>query len=159
MRGAEGGREREGVVRGEDAVLPPHRQGLPPASAGTARARARGRERERERGREGREGKTAHGCCHCVRLGQEEAAHAVCRWRMVDSCMARVDEQGSGSWRMVDSCMVRPSETAVCPWWKVDSCMARLGALGGWWIRAWRDLVSKECTSTAGPLITAPAQK
>ena len=34
MRGAEGGREREGVVRGEDAVLPPHRQGLPPASGG-----------------------------------------------------------------------------------------------------------------------------
>ena len=66
MRGAEGGREREGVVRGEDAVLPPHRQGLAPASAGTARARARGRERERERGREGREGKTAHGCCHSI---------------------------------------------------------------------------------------------
>ena len=51
MRGAEGGREREGVVRGEDVVLPPHRQGLSPVRGLQERGREGGR--ERERGREG----------------------------------------------------------------------------------------------------------
>ena len=41
-----------------------------------------GRERERERERE-----RDHGCCRCVRLGQEVA---------VAVCMARLGEQGSG---------------------------------------------------------------
>ena len=108
----EGRRERERVVRGEDVVLPPHRQGLSPTSEGIARARERGREREggMERGRES------------PRLLPLRTA-----WTRKEVA------------------------SAVCPWWMVDSCMARLGALGGWWIRAWRDLVSKECTSKAGP--------
>ena len=96
MRGAEGGREREGVVRGEDAVLPPHRQGLPPASAGIARARRRGRERERER-EGGREGGRAR---------QPTAADIA---------------YGLDNKKRRTQC-----------------------AVGGWWIRAWRELTSKD---------------
>ena len=141
MRGAEGGRERESVVRGEDVVLPPPQAGAVPHERG-ARAREVGGEREggRERGRESprllplrtaaARNAVAHAVCKTkwwIRAGRQLLVSEA-DYRGCCHCVRFGQGTGERSVPLVDAGFV-DGET-WCPWWKVDSCMPRLGEQG-----------------------------